>query len=319
MSLKLFAKAVADTLAPVIQNQIESFISEFYLEIVSKNILSEEQLINIWESSNIKGIHLEVLIDKAKRKQKADEIRCKKMQEYSPCEYISTTGKSCKGHSKEIFEDKHYCTKHFKQISNKHTCVYIKKDGSICGSRIKTGQSPFEHDGHQYHGQYMCSTHLNIINKGIERENNRCSYTSKNGKQCQSQRIDGFDVCKKHNKDEKEKKSSEKREKNIKESKKNKDEKLPDIIIEINFNVKGKKPHSDLQFVNRKINDEIIFIDMNSGMVCHNPDNKSSTKPDNEQLVVIGVWDSETQSYGNITQECVKYAKAHKIKINDNE
>lgn len=322
VSIQSISGVIANAFSPIIIEMMESFLTSFSMEVTTQCDIPEEKLVEIWTntcSKNFKGINLEVLIDKAKRKVKADETRQAKMKDSHPCDFIQANGNKCDSAAKDIFEERNYCKKHFKQISDKHTCVYVKKDNNVCNSRVKSGQAPFTHDGHEYHNQFLCSTHTTIVNKTIERLNNRCSHVSKNGKQCVSLRVDNSEVCKKHSKDEMEKKTSEKKEKAIKDKKSTKEEKLPDINIEINFEVKKKKPHSDLQFVNRKINDGIVFIDMNSGLVCQNPDNKSSTKPSNEQLVAIGVWDSELQTYGGMNDDSLKYATSHKLKIESDE
>lgn len=318
VSMSAFSGVIANAFSPIIIEMMETFLTQFSMEVVSQCEIPEERLVQVWESTcskNFKGINLEVLIDKAKRKLKADETRQAKMKDSQPCDFINSNGTKCDTAANLIFEGHNYCKKHHKQVTNKHTCAYVKKDSTVCGSRIKSGHAPFAHEGHDYHNQYLCSNHTTIVNKTLERLNNRCSHVSKNGKQCVSSRVDGSDVCKKHSKDEQEKKLAEKKEKTIKDKKSAKEEKLPDITIELNFEIKKKKPHSDLQFVHRKINDCIVFIDMNSGLVCHNPDNKSSTKPSNDQLVAVGVWDSELQTFGKLTEDSAKYAKAHKIKV----
>jgi uncharacterized FlaG/YvyC family protein len=154
------------------------------------------------------------------------------------------------------------------------------------------------------------------VNKGIERLKNLCNHVSKTGKQCTSSKLEDSDVCKKHSKDAQENKDKESKISAIK-GKKAKEENLPDIKLEINFTLKKNKPHAELQFVNRVINDSVVFIDMNSGLVCHNPDNILSTKASNDQLVTIGIWNSEAQSYDNLDETAIKYAKAHKLKYNE--
>jgi hypothetical protein len=321
-SVSSLSVAISKSFSPLVLEHMENFLSSFALEVSSKLNIEEQKLVEIWNNTcaeKFKNINMEALIDKAKRKQKAQETREKKLKENPVCEFINANDKQCESASKEIFEEKHYCNKHFKQLSSKHTCEYIKKDKSVCGHRVKGGVDAFKHDGNEYDGKFLCSNHISVVNKGIERLKNRCIHVSKTGKQCTSSKLEDSDVCKKHSKDAQEKKEKETKVSAIKGNKKSKEEKLPDINLEIDFSLKKNKPHAELQFVNRIINDTVVFIDMNSGLVCHNPDNTQSTKASNDQLVAIGVWNSDVQSYDKIDASAIKYAKAHKLKYDDED
>ena len=318
-SVSILSVAISKSFSPIVLEHMENFLSIFALEVCAKCNLEEQKLVDIWNSTcseKFKNINMEALIEKAKRKQKAQETREKKLAENPVCEFVNANDKQCESASKEVFEDKHYCNKHHKQLASKHTCEYIKKDKSVCEHRVKGGVDAFKFDGNDYNNKFLCSNHISVVNKAIERLKNHCNHVSKNGKQCTSSKLEDSDVCKKHCKDAQEKKDKESKLSAIK-GKKTKEEKLPDIKLEINFSLKKNKPHAELQFVNRVINESVVFIDMNSGLVCHNPDNTESTKASNDQLVAIGVWNSDAQSYDNLDTVAVKYAKAHKIKYNE--
>ena len=313
VSMSTVSSTMANAFAPLLIELTENFLSTFSMEVITQCGISEEKLVEVFNKTcpNLKGINLEVIIDKTKRKQKAEETRIQKIQESPKC-----YRENCEKPSKNKHENMYFCVKHYKQIVSKHCCVYIKKNETQCGSRVKKEQEPLNSVGNQYHNQYLCATHIKIINKTIEREAMRCIHTTKNGKQCVSMRVDGSDVCKKHNKDENAKIENNNKYNTIK-NKNKEEEKLPDVVINNpnNFILRNRKPVNDLDFIHRKVDSGVIFIDMNSGLVCENPNNKSSTKPDNNSLVAIGEWDNEKQTYTELTDQAQVYAKAHKLGV----
>ena len=152
VSMSAVSSTMANAFAPLLIELTENFLSTFSMEVITQCGISEEKLVEVFNKTcpNLKGINLEVIIDKTKRKQKAEETRIQKIQESPKC-----NRENCEKPSKNKHENMYFCVKHYKQIVSKHCCVYIKKNETPCGSRVKKDQEPLNSVGNQYHNQYL--------------------------------------------------------------------------------------------------------------------------------------------------------------------
>jgi hypothetical protein len=349
----------SSVLAESINAHANQKINEFFIKLsinLKDNGVEIEKIYNCWNKAMTKvklpqdfivQLQQKVKTTEKKEEKKASEpeIKCefilgaKSKNANMPC------GELCK--IKEPYSDgKTYCTKHLKQVSNKHTCEFIigskakeDKRDKPCGARIVKGVTAFEEQG-EFCGKWLCKKHTNQVTKQIEKQKNRCVHifgerSSKPNTRCTSTAVEGG-RCSHH------KNSGKKQEqkdninvvKSIIEASNEQDEKKETKQTE-NKKTKDKKStttKSKAKKQETKPNEEEIKIDF-SLEPHREPDfiikpfefedgakdllidkNSGMTCIVHEDVkYLIGIWDNSSNTYNEYTQEAADYAAYHGI------
>ena len=289
---------------------------------------------------------------KEEKKASEPEIKCEFLMGAKSKTPNMPCGEMCK--LKEPYSDgHHYCSKHLKQVSNKHTCEFIvgskakeDKRDKPCGSRIVKGAKAFDQEG-EFCGKWLCKKHTTQVNKHVEKQKNRCVHiygerSSKPNTRCTSTAVENGRCSHHKNSGKKQEEKSnidivksaiegsnqqEKKENAQKTKTKTKTEKKTAETKTTKTNTKTEHT-TKTSSVN---NDE---ISINFALEPHrDPDfivksfefedgfqdilidkNSGMTCIEHEDMkFLIGIWNNSTQSYDEFTQEAIDYASYHGI------
>lgn len=330
MSTDEVSQVIANSILCVTKTRIEEILVKFSLALKEECNIDTDSLCNIWKNIYKESPDLGIAIKKQEKKsiKPDDGVTCEFVLGPKSVNAGTCCGELCKD-SEPWNDGKHYCGKHKRQVSSRHSCEFImgpkskpEKRGLSCGSRIVKNSTIYsqegEYEGHDYNGKWLCKKHTKQVTNAIDKLNNQCVHIfgekSKNkGERCKSRATPGSDRCSKHpnggkrektqEKKKDDKKNALKKDQEKKEDKKKKLKRETKIIIDNNFEDKR-----NVEYIEKPIEFEngtnMVYVDKNSGMVCIEHEGSKW---------LLGIWNNEEQSFDPATKESIKYAKGHDI------
>lgn len=249
MSTSWIESMTNSTLLCAVKNHLENIIIRFTEEASGGSESERTRLFQVWNQIVPEyNININTAIEREineknselrKQQQKKEECKSGPTCQYFYSSKSKTPNQLCGEHCKNLnpsSDGNIYCARHRKQIESKHTCSFIlgsksKNPGECCGSRVSKNDVYFdrigEYEGKIYKGTWLCKKHKDQVNKGLDKNENRCVHISgeksKNpGKRCKSITKDG-EFCSKHsNKTKKIEKNKNDKRKDLKTGKSSK-------------------------------------------------------------------------------------------------
>lgn len=179
----------------------------------------------------------------------------------------------------------------------------------IYQDRIKKLQIDLDKEKEKSRGTLVELQKEKIITQNLRQENNETKEWAQKEFKILKNQIDDLSECIKILKTEPEKIPNLKNiNNNILDN--NSDDNSKELLI-INFDTKSIRIPN---WIIRKgcVDDghfnDIVFVDINSGLVAYNYEDALSHEINEKTLIVIGTWDNESQDYFELTNESVKYA-----------